>query len=58
MKITDLAKAWWFVFSKMQKASRKKSKNGKPKDTSQTNSNLYFSKELHAIWVSWKCSLC
>ena len=31
-KITDLAEGRWFVFSKMQKVSRKKSKNGKPKD--------------------------
>ena len=31
-KITYYAEAGWYVFSKMQKASQKKSKNGKPKD--------------------------
>ena len=31
-KITDVAEDGWYVLSKMQKASRKKSKNGKPKD--------------------------
>ena len=31
-KITDFAVALWYVFSEMQKASQKKSRNGKPKD--------------------------
>ena len=31
-KITDFAEAGWYVFSKIQKASQRKSKNGKPKD--------------------------
>ena len=31
-KITDFAEAGWYVFSKTQKASQKKSRNGKPKD--------------------------
>ena len=31
-KITDFPEAGWYVFSKMQKVSQKKSKNGKQKD--------------------------
>ena len=31
-KITDFAEAGWYVFLKMEKASQKKKKSGKPKD--------------------------
>ena len=51
--ITGLAEARWYVFSKMQKASQKKSKDGKPKDVNMAKlppaEGVFLQHYLHSV---------